>query len=109
ILTSTFSPAIGGAESYALMLANGLEQRGHRPVVITDGLASFPIEGRSASPARGGAGVSIPRARRGAVRRPHRRERQGTLGANVLWPGERHRSSAARHADRRSAREQPGV
>jgi glycosyltransferase involved in cell wall biosynthesis len=50
ILTSTFSPAIGGAESYALMLANGLEQRGHRPVVITDGLASFPVEGHQRAP-----------------------------------------------------------
>lgn len=51
ILSSTFSPAVGGAESYALMLANGLQRRGHTPVVFTDAIAplSEQLFGQTAS------------------------------------------------------------
>lgn len=37
LITSTFPPLIGGAETYALTVADGLSLRGHDVTVITDG------------------------------------------------------------------------
>jgi glycosyltransferase involved in cell wall biosynthesis len=36
LLTSTFHPLIGGAESYAYMIANGLSRKGHEILILTD-------------------------------------------------------------------------
>lgn len=36
VVTSSFHPAIGGAESYAYAISSALAQRGHQVVVITD-------------------------------------------------------------------------
>lgn len=41
-LTSTFHPMIGGAESYALVLARGLGALGNEIVVVTDTVAGHP-------------------------------------------------------------------
>lgn len=37
LVTATFDPLIGGAETYALTLANGLARRRHEVTVVTDG------------------------------------------------------------------------
>lgn len=37
LVTSTFAPVIGGAETYALTFADGMSNRGHRVTVVTDG------------------------------------------------------------------------
>lgn len=41
-ICSTFPPLTGGAETYALTLAEGMSDRGHRVTVVTDGTGSSP-------------------------------------------------------------------
>lgn len=40
LICSTFPPLTGGAETYALTLAEGMSDRGHRVTVVTDGSGS---------------------------------------------------------------------
>jgi glycosyltransferase involved in cell wall biosynthesis len=43
LLTSTFAPLIGGAETYALTFALGMTSRGHAVTVVTDGGNRVPF------------------------------------------------------------------
>lgn len=46
LLTSGWPPTMGGAETYAYTLAEGLAERGHEVVVATDRVAGTPVRDR---------------------------------------------------------------
>lgn len=52
LIASSFHPTIGGAETYALVLARGLADRGHDVVVLTDGVKTAAPAAESLGPVR---------------------------------------------------------
>jgi glycosyltransferase involved in cell wall biosynthesis len=70
-LTSTFSPTIGGAETYALMLARGLGALGHTVEVATDMVPGAPDSEILAKNVR--------------VRRLHRYRTQLVAADTIFW------------------------